>query len=450
MIPSSSLAAFRFGCGLPHAPGAPLTVEAMLAALTAPDEMAARFPIVGFDWFQERTAEIALNKKAAETDPALKARLDEVDKEIDRAGLRALRATLARAVDAPDAFRERLVAFWADHFTVSANGMAQALGPYTLVEDAIRPHIAGRFGDMLSAVTHHPAMLIYLNQTRSVGPGSRQGLRAGGGLNENLARELLELHTMGVGADYSQTDVRQLAELLTGLTYDPRRGARFNARMAEPGAEEVLGKTYDGEGEAPIRAFLTDLARHPDTARHVSAKLAVHFIADSPDPGLIAAMAGVWQETGGDLAAVYGVLLRHPSALAEPAVKARQPFDFIVAALRALGVTGRQILDWPRDQLLQVVVLPLGAMGQRWKSPPGPDGWPEEIETWITPQALAERIGWAMRWPATLVALPEPATLAERALGDRASAATKWAVVRAETRAEGVGLVFASPEFNRR
>lgn len=450
MIPSTSLAAFRFGCGLPHAPGAPLTVDDMLATLAAPDEMAARFPIVGFDWFHTHTAEIALNKKAAETDPALQARLDEVDREMDRTGFRALRATLARAVDAPDAFRERLVAFWADHFTVSANGRPQALGPYTLIEDAIRPHLSGRFGDMLSAVTHHPAMLVYLDQTRSVGPGSRQGLRSGGGLNENLARELLELHTMGVGADYSQTDVRQLAELLTGLTYNPRRGQGFNARLAEPGPETVLGKTYDGKGEAPIRAFLADLALHPDTARHIARKLAVHFISDTPDAALVAEMAQVWQDTGGNLAAVYAVLLHHPSAWAEPAVKARQPYDFLIAALRAMGVTGAEIMDWPREKLLQVVVLPIGAMGQRWKSPPGPDGWPEEIDTWITPQALAERIGWAMRWPATLAPLPEPAALAEIALGDRASAATKWAVVRAETRAEGVGLVFASPEFNRR
>ena len=450
MSAPSSLVAFRFGCGLPHAPGAPLTPKALLAALAAPDDTATRFPIVSFAWLHDRVSDIALNKKAAETDAALMTRLEAVTKEIDHAGFKAFRATIARAVDAQDAFRERLVAFWADHFTVSGGGKPQALNPYTLVEDAIRPHVAGRFGDMLSAATHHPAMLVYLDQTRSVGPGSRQGKRSGGGLNENLARELLELHTMGVGAAYSQTDVRELAELLTGLTYDPRRGYAFNDRLAEPGPEEVLGKTYDGKGETPIRAFLADLAVHPDTARHISRKMAVHFLSDTPDETLVTDMARVWQDTGGALADVYAALLRHPSAWAEPAQKARQPWDFLVASLRALGVTGAEVMGWPRETLIAVAIAPLRAMGQSWKSPPGPDGWPEAIESWITPQGLAERIGWAMRWPATFGPLPDPAAFVETALGDRASAATKWAVVRAESLAEGVGLVLASPEFNRR
>ncbi len=447
---SAGLVAFRFGYGLPLAAGAPTTADAVLAALAGPDEMAARFAIPGFAWQHARSSEIARSKKAAEADPALAARIAELDKEMDQAGFRALRATMARAVDATDSFRERLMAFWADHFTVASGGKEQALTPATFAEDALRPHLAGRFGDMLSAVVSHPGMLIYLDQVHSVGPNSLRAKRRGGGLNENLARELLELHTMGVGAAYRQTDVRQLAELLTGLTYDARRGSAFNAAFVEPGPEEILGQVYDGKGETPIKAFLADLAMHPATARHIARKLAVHFISDSPDQGMIDAMEQAWLATDGALPAVYAAMLRHPAALVGPAAKARQPWDFLIAALRALGVTGAQVMDWPRERLVAVAILPLRAMGQAWKSPPGPDGWPEDIESWITPQGLAERIGWAMRWPAMLGALPDPTRLAQTALGERASAATLWAVARAETLAEGVGIVFASPEFNRR
>lgn len=449
MSVSASLIAFRFGYGLPLAPDAPVTPEAMLAALAGPDDMAARFPIASFDWQQERVGEYARNKKTAKTDAEAKARQTELDSELNREGYRALRASIARAVDASDGFRERLLAFWADHFTVSG-GKAQALTPYTFAEDALRPHLGGKFGVMLSAVVHHPGMLLYLDQTRSAGPNSSKVKRRGGGLNENLARELLELHTMGVGADYSQTDVRQLAELLTGLTYDARRGYSFAGNLAEPGPEEIMGKTYGGKGEAPIRAFLADLAMNPATARHIARKLAVHFISDTPDEGMVEEMAQVWQQSGGALSEVYGAMLRHPAAFAGPASKARQPWDFLIAALRGLGVSGKDVMKWPRDQLIEAIIVPLRAMGQSWKTPPGPDGWPEDIESWITPQALAERIGWAMRWPAVLAPLPDPKALAETALGDRASAATMWAVVRAESLAEGVGIVFSSPEFNRR
>ena len=450
MSADATTAAFRYGYGLPLAPGAPVTPDALLAALAEPDAMAERFPIMSFARSFADISEVAQNKKAAETDPALLKRLDELRTGLDRQGYRAIRATIARAVDATDSFRERLMAFWADHFTIS-NGREQALLPHSFAEDCLRPNLAGRFGEMLAAVVHHPGMLIYLDQTRSAGPNSRSVRKGGkGGLNENLARELMELHTMGVGAGYSQTDVRALATLLAGLTYGDRQGYRFDARLVEPGPKTVLGKSYDGKGEAPIRAFLADLAVHPDTARHISRKLVVHFLSDTPDPGMVDAMAAEWLQSGGELARVYGAMLRHPAAFAGPAAKVRQPFDFLIAALRGIGVTGTGVMGWPRERLLAVALLPLRAMGQAWKMPLGPDGWPEEIEAWITPQGLAERIAWAMRWPAELGPLPDPKTLAETALADRASAATLWSVVRAESLAEGVGLVFSSPEFNRR
>jgi len=162
-------------------------------------------------------------------------------------------------------------------------------------------------------------------------------------------------------------------------------------------------------------------------------------------------MATAWTASGGDLMQVYTALLRHPAALSGPAAKARQPWDFLAAALRGLGFRGEDVMGWPDERLRDVMILPLRAMGQAWKSPPGPDGWGEAIETWITPQGLAERISWAMRWPAELAApLPDPQEFAQRVLGDRAAPATLWACLRAENRAEGVGIVLASPEFNRR
>ena len=451
MTPPASLIAFRYGFGLPLAQGAALTSGEMLAALTGPDLMANRYPIVTQSWLSARAQSLTQAKKRMKTDPAGQADFDAIAAEVKAATDAALRATLARAIDTADGFRERLVAFWADHFTVAAFGQENGASSYAFVEDAIRPHLSGPFSALLTAATRHPAMMTFLDQTRSVGPTSPSGVKKGLGLNENLARELLELHTLGIGAAYSQTDVRQLAELLTGLAYDDRRGAYFDARRAEPGGETVLGKTYEGRGEGPVLQALSDLARHPDTARHICRKLAVHFLSDTPDPSVIETMTQAWTTSDGDLSKVYTALLTHPAAWAEPTAKARQPFEFIAAALKALGLTGADVLALPEKLFKASVIQALHDMGQRWKAPPGPDGWPEEITAWITPQGMTRRIDWAMRWPAQLTAsLPHPTDLAARALGDRASPTLLWAAERAENLAEGVGIVLAAPEFNKR
>lgn len=452
MTVSESLVAFRFGVGLPLTPATPRDGPAMLAALAGPDGMADRWPIAGMAVLAPLAQEIARGKPAAKRDKTLEARLIGISDQIMELGRAALRATLARALDSHDPFRERLVWFWADHFTVVSGGRDDAARAYALVEDAIRPNLTRPFAEMLTAVTFHPAMLAYLDQTRSVGPNSREGQRKGLGLNENLARELLELHTLGVGGAYGQDDVRQLAELLTGLTYTPRRGGfEFDSRRAEPGAETVLGQSYDGKGLDPIRSALADLSRHPDTARHLAGKLAVHFLSDEPEPALVAALAKVWTDSGGDLGQVMAALVSHPAAWAPTAAKVRQPWEFVVAGLRALGVTGAEVAGWGDDALEANVLAPLRAMGQPWKAPRGPDGWPERGEAWITPQGLAARIDWAMTRPQHLrPSLPLPVDLARTALGDRISDAVQKAAERAENRAEGVGLVLSAPEFNRR
>jgi uncharacterized protein (DUF1800 family) len=426
--------AIRFGYGLPAG-------AAMGPGAT--DTAVKRWPGISADALAPVLAAYRAAKKAKD-----EAQIKTPQRKADALALRGVQAIFARAVGSDDPFRERLVAFWADHFSVSPRNRLDRALPGLLQDAAIRPHVTGHFADMLKAVTTHPAMLVYLNQEASFGPTSPKGKRQAKGLNENLARELLELHTLGVGAGYGQGDVRELAELLTGLAVGPE-GFQFDARRAEPGAETVLGVAYDGKGMAPILQALDDLAARPETARHLARKLAVHFVADEPDPTLVEGLAAVFSDTGGDLAAVSQALVAHP--LAALGAKARQPFDFVVASLRALGVTPDAVLGMEPRPFRRLILDPLKAMGQPFQQAPGPDGWPEAEADWITPQGLAARIDWAMQAPERLVRpLPDPRGLLATALGSRADERLTWAVNAAESARDGVGLVLASPAFNRR
>ena len=446
------IAAFRFGYGLPMS-GASEPAD-MLARLTGPDEAAARWPSYGAPAVVGVMQMIRTARHMPQTDDAEKKARKKAQRRAVKAGkalaLQGARAAMARAVSG-DGLRERLVAFWADHFTVVPRGRGEFAWPSALVEDAIRPHLAGRFGDMLVAAITHPAMLVYLDQTNSQGPNSAHGVKSGKGLNENLARELLELHTLGVGAAYGQDDVRQMAELLTGLSVSVDQGFAFDPGRVEPGPEVVLGHEYGGDTLAPVLVALQDLAVRPETARHIAGKLAVHFVSDTPDPALVDAMALAWTDTSGDLSAVMRALLDHPVAWGQTAEKARQPYDFIIAALHALGLGGDDVTGMAEGPFLRMILDPMAGMGQPWQGAPGPDGWPEAAADWITPQAMAARITWAMEVPGRLaVPLPDAAELAARSLGPRASERLLWAINAAESRREALGLVFAAPEFNRR
>lgn len=449
----AEIAAFRFGYG--PAPGMAATPAALLAGLQGPDAMARAYPVAagpelaGMLGAADQARQEAKRQKPR--DPGLDQRAVALDQAVIDASRAALRATLARAVAAPDGLRERLVAFWADHFTVAAPGLHRAILPAAMAEEAIRPNLTASFAEMLTAVALHPAMLTYLDQSFSTGPNSVLGKRKGRGLNENFARELLELHTLGVGAGYGQGDVRELAGLLAGLSGRARQGFDFNPQKAEPGAQVVLGKAYAGETLEAIRAVLGDLARRPETAEHIGRKLAVHFVADLPEAALVQALAAAFRQGEGALMPVYQVLVTHPAAAVPDLAKARQPWDFLVAAFRAIGVSGDEIMAWPEKHLTRRVVKPLIAMGQPWKQPRGPDGWPEDFAAWITPAGLATRIAWAMGTPETLRRpLPDPAEVARAAFGGTAPEAVVWAATRAESRAEGIGVVLASPAFNRR
>lgn len=446
-----TLAAIRFGYGLPLPAAAPDRPETMLAALAGPDRAAQDWPAMGLAGFSPLMIEMHKIKKEGGGDPVQIKRRDALLAELAEAAFQAQRATFIRSLAGADGFRERLVTFWADHFSVVSRNPAETIMPFALVEDAIRPHLTGTFGALLTAVTLHPAMLLYLDQIQSVGPNSHLGKKQSKGLNENLARELIELHSLGVGAGYRQADVTQMAKLLTGLTYNPAQGMVFEPRRAEPGAETVLGKRYDGDGVVPIRAALADLALRPETARHLARKLAVHFVSDQPDPDLVAAIAAAYSASGGDLMASYAALLNHPAAWRPQTEKARQPYDFLVASLRALGMGAEAVMAMPYKHFRAQLLNAMATMAQPFKRPDGPNGFPEAAEAWITPVGLARRITWAMQLPHRLVdPLPEPSDLAQTCLAERASPALLWAVARAEDRQQGVGLVLASAEFNRR
>lgn len=452
-------AAIRFGLGLSPHLAPPASVAAMLDLLRGPDVMARRFAIGSF---QELDASILLTRryrkvarKYGETTrgKAAETKVRQLIQEARATQLKALRANLARSVATTDGLRERLSRFWGDHFTVVGKSGVYRAAASSFVEDAIRPHLTGRFADLLIAATLHPMMLLYLDQVTSAGEGSLAARRAGFGLNENLAREVLELHTLGVDGAYGQKDVRGLANMLAGATYKPGRGSYFSKALGEPGEKTVLGRAY-GEGWArleDLKALLEDLAMHPDTAWHLARKLVVHFIADQPDEALVAHVAAAYQASGGQLMATYAALLEHPASWSKQDRKAKPPFDFVTSSLRALDVDVSRFRNMSKNQTRLFLTTPMALMGQAWERPDGPDGWPEAAEDWITPQGLAGRIQWAMTVPQRLQPdLPDPRDLVESALGWRVRARLRFAAMNAETRWEGIGLILVSPEFQRR
>lgn len=456
MIEYPELAAIRLGYGLSPLQVPPASPDDLLAGISAaaPDADAIRMARVD-RLRQNHARQQQKARQGALKDPAQARRFVLRARQLV---IVAQRSRFARAVGDPGGFGERLVQFWADHFTVGAGNSFQTLMAAAFVDEAIRPNLSARFADMMFAAETHPRMLTYLNQNRSFGPNSVIARRRAGdglGLNENLAREMIELHSLGVGADYTQEDVRQLAELLTGLSYRPDQEPDFRPGIAEPGSETVLGITYgDGTGAASIgdiRAVIGDLAVHPATARHIARKLAVHFVADDPPPGLVDRLEGAFTETGGDLPTLYRVIAEAPELESCFRQKLRQPFDFTVAALRGLGLDREAVMRMPDRDLVTRLIRPLTGMGQKWGMPRGPDGWPEDAAAWATPQGIAARLDWALRrMPPLAGTLPDPRDFLRASLGTTASAALQWAVPRAESAREGVAIVLASADFNRR
>jgi len=454
-LPFEQLAAIRLGYGLSPDTRTPTDAAGLVSLIDRagpePDDLTQDQVR---EWHRQGQALLRVSRNGTK---AQKTEYRQYRKRLGKLHNKAILRRFARAVDDPTGFGERLVWFWADHFTVSGANVYFKLMGDAFVGDAIRPHLSGRFADMMFAAETHAAMLRYLDQTGSIGPNSElAGRRVNkiSGINENLAREMIELHSMGVNAAYTQTDVEELAQLLTGLIYNAGQDTVFQPRRAEPGAETVLGESYGGDGKASlddIRAVIENLAAQDATARHIARKMAVHFIADQPSDALVDRLAGVFRDSDGDLAAMNLAIAQAPELEQGFRTKMRQPFEFLVASMRSLGITGAQIDALKPVALRRHLLQPLAIMGQPWAAPSGPDGWPEAAESWASPQGIAMRINWALTSPAKLAGeLPDAREFLRDALGDTASEAVTWAIPRAESRSEGVALVLASADFNRR
>ncbi|HTK35146.1 MAG TPA: DUF1800 family protein [Caulobacteraceae bacterium] len=394
-----------------------------------------------FDGF--KTYQVAVRNAGADMD-ARKA----AAQSLNAGNVDEMLARFQLASTTPAGFRERWTLFWANHFTVAAKApqVAIATGPFE--REAIRPHVFGRFETLLGAASRHPGMLLYLDQAQSAGPDSQAGRNRKLGLNENLAREIMELHTVGADAGYTQADVTEFARALTGwsmggLNAGADQGAYiYRAVMHEPGPRQIMGRRYgDGQEEQGAKV-LADLANHPATAAHIARKLAIHFVADEPPPPLTARLEKAFRDSRGDLAMVAEALIAAPEAWDPAQAKLKTPYEFLVSGYRAAAAAPSV---GPRE-----VAQPLTLLGQRPFGAPQPNGWSDLTADWAAPDAIVKRLGWARAFSARYAPMDPPVEVADAALGAQLSTATHTAVSRAESRDEAFALLLMSPEFQRR
>lgn len=361
--------------------------------------------------------------------------------------LHEVAARLAQFQAVPIGFVERLVLFWSNHFAVSVKDGTIRMIAGSYEREAIRPHVLGRFADMAKAVAQHPAMLLYLDNNTSVGAHSLTGLRdPRRGLNENMAREMLELHTLGPGNGYTQVDVIALANILTGWTIasadaDSQRGGRFTFAPAahEPGSQMLHGRLFVEDGLEQGEAAIEFLATQPATARHVARKLARHFVADQPPAALVERLAATFQETDGDLREICRTLIASPEAWHRPAEKLRSPQEFLMAALRLTG----------RPDEAKTAIRHLQVMGQPFWHPASPSGYPDQVADWLSPTGLLMRVQVADQI-SRLTLADSPLELVDEAFGGAVSPETLETVRRAGTRHQAIALLLMSREFQRR
>jgi uncharacterized protein (DUF1800 family) len=352
---------------------------------------------------------------------------------------------------------ERLTQFWTNHFALSVDKQLLTGLAGSFEREAIRPHVLGNFGDLLLAVETHPAMLLYLDNHLSVGPHSQAALRLERraqprkiGINENLAREILELHTLGVGGGYTQADVTTFAEVITGWSIGGEGGPfaggepgrfLFRPELREPGAKRVLGTRYVDGGYRQGVAVLRDLAGHRCTARFIATKLARHFIADDPPPEAVARLALAFTGSGGDLPTLYRALIDSREAWVQPLAKYKTPSDYIISGFRGLTL--------PVDAG-QAALAPFVLLGQRSWAPGSPAGWPDRSADWDGASALMKRIEWADAVGQQLGNRRDAVQLAPQLLGANLGAATRSAVAHAASASQALTLLLAAPEFMRR
>jgi uncharacterized protein (DUF1800 family) len=355
------------------------------------------------------------------------------------------KARFDAAVGADIGFVERLVWFWSNHFCISADKIVEMPGPFE--REAIRPHVLGRFADLLQAVESHPGMLFYLDNVQSMGANSTAGINRDRGLNENLAREILELHTLGVRSGYTQQDVTSFANVITGWTWippdQPIHGGEFAfvQRLHEPGVKTVLGKLYPDTGVGQGRAVLADLARHPATAQHIAQKLARHFVADEPPPSLVAKLAKTFSDSDGNLKDVAKTLVTAEESWTPQRTKLKSPAEWITGMLRLMAA--------PQAVPVGRILGTQATLGEALWRPLSPNGYPDTEAAWIdgVPHRLDIATGFAGQLAANNA---DPRVVLENALGPLASTETRNTVARAESRPQALALLVMAPEFLRR
>lgn len=425
--------------GAPYRPAPPMAERPGMAAAQADGEKPGEMP----DPLRDARRFVAVQGR---------------DNYVEQVGARA---TTALLTDTP--FVERLVHFWANHFAVSADKLT-VVGLSGLLEfEAIRPNVLGKFGDMLNAVERHPAMLLYLDQAGSIGPDSKLASRAARfapnrkfGLNENLAREVLELHTLGVRTGYSQADVTEFARALTGWTVaglgngplaritgtDGTPGDFvFADAIHQPGERMIMGKRYDQRGLAQGQAVLNDLAVHPATATHIATKLARHFAGDTPPPAMVQRLEAAFLRSGGDLPTVYRALVDSREAWVEQPVKFRSPWEWGLAAVRATGA--RQV---PAANVAGLMTQ----LGQAVWRPGSPAGWDDTSGSWAGPDAVMRRVEAAQRMAGRVGELVDARSLAPKLFPDAVSAQTARVLASADSGEQALALLFVAPEMMRR
>jgi uncharacterized protein (DUF1800 family) len=425
--------------------GVKLARDTAAKATAATEAMAAEKPAVtaAADKTSEKTASNTPMQTSEAAPPAKP--LNVIQKTFRAEAL----ARVQRALIADCGFAERLVTFWSNHFcTSAAKGELARIWAGSFEREAIRPYVFGRFADMLKAVEQHPAMLFFLDNQQSLGPDSPAGQNRKRGLNENLAREIMELHTLGVGGGYTQSDVTSLARIITGWTFAGRRGELgtpgtfiFNAKAHQPGPQVLLGKTYADDGLAQGEATLADIARHPSTAKFIATKFARHFVADDPPPALVARLQKVFRDTDGDLLALATTLVDSDEAWQAHQTKIRSPYEYLIATGRLLG----QIPDEPSRYLGG-----LNLLGQPLWTPSGPNGFSDTNAAWAAPEGMKLRLDIAAQVASRLGDNVDPRDLLELVAADAASQETRHTIERAESRQQALALLLMSPEFQRR
>lgn len=471
---TAAIAANRFGLGarpgdIERIAGDPR--GALHAQLAGPAPVIDDTSLRGSEEIIERAAELRMERRQLKRQSEASDTGDEARAQADLQKLPALlkplyiadaAARVRAGVGSDRPMVERLVHFWSNHFAVSVDKQAVLGIAGAFEREAIRPHVLGSFQDLLLAVEQHPAMLLYLDNAQSAGPnselaqrGSRRAFsstapRQKAGINENLAREILELHTLGVNGGYTQADVTEFAKVISGWSIGGGEGryrggdpGRFYYREAlhEPGTRSLLGRSYRDRGQAQGVDVLRDLAAAPMTAQHIATKLCRHFIADDPPPAAVDRVARVFSATSGDLPSVYRALIDLPEAWAEPLAKFKTPSDYIYSSWRALQLP---VPDGAK------AIAPFELLGQRNFSPGSPAGWPDRSVDWDGSASLLKRLEWSDQIGQRIGSRIAAATLAPTVLGDTLGDHTRVAIARAESGAQALTLLLASPEFMRR